>query len=172
VGVYHPFIAPPSCNACLIAILLHDFCAVHAPQPTPPWYSIHHTLLVMAILCKGQDGEGGVGIFPVSPLPILYGVWHTEGNCECVSQAVRRGRGKGEPELSSALGLTLPTRGFRNNGGLGLSGLGVLALPPPTPLAPGCRSTAANSHPTPRRMICPDLETLFQRRVNRLSRLR
>ena len=29
--------------------------------------------------------------------------------------------------------LSLPTRGFRNNGGLDLSGLGVLALPPPDP---------------------------------------
>ena len=29
--------------------------------------------------------------------------------------------------------LSLPTRGFRNNGGLDLSGLGVLALPPSDP---------------------------------------
>jgi len=29
--------------------------------------------------------------------------------------------------------LSLPTRGFRNNGGLHLSGIGVLDLPPPDP---------------------------------------
>jgi len=54
VGVYHPLIDPPSCNAYPIAILLHDFCAICSPQPTPPVYAIHHTLLVMAMLCKGQ----------------------------------------------------------------------------------------------------------------------
>ena len=66
--------------------------------------------------------------------------------------------------------LSLPTRGFCNNGGLDLSGLGVLALPPPTPLTSRCRWTAAGSHPTPGTMICADfLKTLFQRRVDGLN---
>jgi len=55
--------------------------------------------------------------------------------------------------------LSLPTRGFRNNGGLDLSGLGVLALPPrhpPTPLTSRYRWTAAGSHPIPGTMICAD----------------
>ena len=47
---------PSSCNAYPIAILLHGFCTIDAPQPTPPVNVIHHTLLVMAILCKGQGG--------------------------------------------------------------------------------------------------------------------
>jgi len=49
----HP-LPPPSRNAYPVAILLHDFCAIYAPQPTPPLRAIHHTLLVIAILCKGQ----------------------------------------------------------------------------------------------------------------------
>jgi len=47
-----------------------------------------------------------------------------------------------------AIHLSLPTRCFRNNGGLGLSGLGVLARPPPPPLiASRCRWTAARGQP-------------------------
>jgi len=57
---------PPSCNAYPIAILLHDFCAIYAPQPTPPplLYAIHHTRLVMALLCKVQVCSD----FPLPPL--------------------------------------------------------------------------------------------------------
>ena len=67
--------------------------------------------------------------------------------------------------------LSLPIRGFRNNGGLDLSGLGVLALPPSNPpyvaIPLDC---AAGSHPTPSTMICADFfETLFQRRVDGLK---
>jgi len=45
---------PPTCNAHTIAILLHDHCAIKHPYPTRPLYAIHHTILAMAILCKGQ----------------------------------------------------------------------------------------------------------------------
>jgi len=44
----------PTCKAYPAAILLHDHCAIYAPPPTPPLYAIHHTILVMAISCKGQ----------------------------------------------------------------------------------------------------------------------
>ena len=43
-----------TCKAYPIAILLHAHCAIYAPQPTPLLYAIHHTILVMAISCKGQ----------------------------------------------------------------------------------------------------------------------
>jgi len=37
--------------------LLHYYCttsAQYTPPPTPPVYAMHHTILVMAISCKGQ----------------------------------------------------------------------------------------------------------------------
>jgi len=37
-----------------VAIVLYDYCARYAPLPTPLVYAIHHTISVMAILCKGQ----------------------------------------------------------------------------------------------------------------------
>jgi len=55
VGGTHPFIAPSHTGkAYLIAILLHGHCAIYAPLPTPPFYAVNHTILVMAISCKGQ----------------------------------------------------------------------------------------------------------------------
>jgi len=52
---------PPTCKTYLIAILLQDHCAIYAPPPTLPFYAMHHTILVMAISCKGQ--EPGTGLF-------------------------------------------------------------------------------------------------------------
>jgi len=50
----------PICKAYPIALLLHAQCAIiYAPPPTPPFYAIHHTILVMAISCKGQGEPGG-----------------------------------------------------------------------------------------------------------------
>jgi len=55
VEVNHPFNALPHlqslpyCNT-----LLHDHCAIYARPPTLPFDAIHHTILVMAISCKGQ----------------------------------------------------------------------------------------------------------------------
>jgi len=49
---------PPTCKAYPIALLLRDHCAIYAPLPTPPLYAIHHTILVMAISCKGQSESG------------------------------------------------------------------------------------------------------------------
>jgi len=46
---------PQTCNAYPVAILLHAHCAMYAPPPTLPVYAIHHTILVMAISCKGQS---------------------------------------------------------------------------------------------------------------------
>jgi len=45
---------PPECNAYNIAILLHAHCTIYVPPPTLPLYAIHHTILMMAISCKGQ----------------------------------------------------------------------------------------------------------------------
>ena len=33
---------------------MQDYCAIHHHHPDPPLYAIHHTILVMATLCKGQ----------------------------------------------------------------------------------------------------------------------
>ena len=65
--VNHPFIAPLTCKDYPIAILLHDFCAIYARPPTPLCYATHHTILVMAISCKGQSG-GLVYLLLVSSL--------------------------------------------------------------------------------------------------------
>ena len=46
-------IAPPICKAHTVAIVMHDHCARYAPLPILPVYVIHHTILVMAILCEG-----------------------------------------------------------------------------------------------------------------------
>jgi len=54
VGVHHPLIAPPTCKAYPIAILLHDYRAIYDPPPTPLLYAMHYTILGMAISCKGQ----------------------------------------------------------------------------------------------------------------------
>jgi len=71
VGVNHPFIAPPStCKAYPIAILLHDHCAIYALPPTPLSYAIHHTILGMAISCKGQGAP-----WPLHDIAITNVVW-------------------------------------------------------------------------------------------------
>ena len=44
---------PPTCKAYPIALVLCDHCAIYARQTTPPLNAIHHTILVMAISCKG-----------------------------------------------------------------------------------------------------------------------
>ena len=78
--------APPTCKAHPIAILMHGHCAIYASSPTPPSDAILHTILVMAISCKGQrapcaapteqhirildDSRGYVGIpTPLTPPP-------------------------------------------------------------------------------------------------------
>jgi len=45
---------PSTCTARTIAILLHVYCAIYDAPPTPLVYAIHHTILVIAISCKGQ----------------------------------------------------------------------------------------------------------------------
>ena len=45
---------PPTCIARTIAILLHVYSAVYDAPPNPVLYAIHHTVLAMAISCKGQ----------------------------------------------------------------------------------------------------------------------
>ena len=49
---------PPTCIARTIAMLLHVYCARYDAPPTPLFYAIHHTILVMAISCKGQASAG------------------------------------------------------------------------------------------------------------------
>jgi len=45
---------PPTCTARTIAILVHVYCAMYDAPPTPLWYAINPTILVMTISCKGQ----------------------------------------------------------------------------------------------------------------------
>jgi len=45
---------PPTCIGPTIATRVHDYCAIYDALPTPLLYAIHHTILVIAISCKGQ----------------------------------------------------------------------------------------------------------------------
>ena len=63
---------PPTCKAYPIAILLHDFCAIYDPPPTPLLYAIRHTILVMTISCKGQRAKS---------VPRSYRRTHEEERC-------------------------------------------------------------------------------------------
>ena len=45
---------PPICIAHSVATLLHDYLAIHDPSSTSLLYAIHHTILVITILCTGQ----------------------------------------------------------------------------------------------------------------------
>jgi len=45
---------PPTCTACTIAMLLYVYSAVYDAPPTPSLYTIHHTVLAMAISRKDQ----------------------------------------------------------------------------------------------------------------------
>ena len=67
--------------------------------------------------------------------------------------------------------LSLPIRGFRNNGGLDLSGLGVLlALPPSDPPYVAMPLDCSGQPPqTWHDDLCGFIETLFQRRVDGLK---
>ena len=51
------FPPPPTRIAYTIKLLLHDSCKIYDPPPTPPFYSRHHAILVIAISCKGQEGD-------------------------------------------------------------------------------------------------------------------
>jgi len=51
--INHPFIAPPACIAHTVTLLLQNHCAIFDPSPTPRFYAIHHTILCIAISCKG-----------------------------------------------------------------------------------------------------------------------
>jgi len=52
--INHPFIAPPTCIAHTVAILLQYYCAIFDPLPTPCFHVIHPTILLITISCKGQ----------------------------------------------------------------------------------------------------------------------
>ena len=61
--INHPSLPSPTCIARTNAILLHVYCAIYDALPTPLLYAIHHTILIMAISCKGQ---------PVQPAPVSH----------------------------------------------------------------------------------------------------
>jgi len=61
------FYCPPTCNAHTIAILLHDYCASIRSPPTPHLYAVQHTILAMAISCKGQAVRYNDANFPIRP---------------------------------------------------------------------------------------------------------
>ena len=83
---------PPTCKAYPIVLLEYDHCAIYALPPTPLFYAIHYTILVMAISCKGQ--------------PISYLCPHP-----CSSPAVSQVRGQGcaDVALSFCRGCAAPT---------------------------------------------------------------
>ena len=51
--INHPLIAPRTCIALTTAIRLQYNCAIFDPPPTPHVDAIHHTIVCMAISCKG-----------------------------------------------------------------------------------------------------------------------
>ena len=51
---------PPALLTISQYLLLHGYCAICDPHPTPLVYAIHHTILAVAISCKGQGS--GVGL--------------------------------------------------------------------------------------------------------------
>jgi len=59
-SIFHLFLphmqSLPYCNT--IVRLLRK---IRPPPPTPPFYAIHHTMLVMAMSCKGRCGLVGRG---------------------------------------------------------------------------------------------------------------
>ena len=78
---------PPTCNAFPIIILSHDHRAMYALPPSLPLYAIYHTILVMAISCKGQNYIGllhAVGLASCSPLipfPSPASGWDATASC-------------------------------------------------------------------------------------------
>jgi len=57
-----PSLPPSSCAAHTVAILLQYYCALYNAPPTALLYAIHHTILLMAISCKGQGGVRETGL--------------------------------------------------------------------------------------------------------------
>jgi len=51
--INHPLIAPPTCIAHTVAILLQCDCAIFDPLPTPRFHAIHYTIVCIAISCQG-----------------------------------------------------------------------------------------------------------------------
>jgi len=47
----------PACIAHTITVLLHGDWAIFNPHPTPRFHAIHHTILCIAISCKGYLGR-------------------------------------------------------------------------------------------------------------------
>jgi len=76
-SVYYP---SPTCKAYAIAVLLDAHCAIYAPPPTPDFYTIHHTLLVMEISCKGQHPQSLLSARRPQALQVHHrghlGSWH------------------------------------------------------------------------------------------------
>jgi len=60
-----PFILPARLHCPHVAILLHGYWEIDDPPPDPVVYAIHHTLLVMAISCKGQIFLASAHLAPV-----------------------------------------------------------------------------------------------------------
>ena len=75
--INHP-VMPPTSIPPTIAILLHVYCAIYDAPSTPPWCAIHHTILVMAISCKGQSRPGtthrSAGRWPLHDSHCQYGM--------------------------------------------------------------------------------------------------
>jgi len=57
---------------------MHDYCARYAPPPTLCVYAIHHTILVMAVLCKGRAAR-------LTPAPPL----HPPAKRELIASVIR-----------------------------------------------------------------------------------
>ena len=129
----------------------------HGGYPPPALHRIvlHHpanhphkpiTVHTLALSKEEEEGEGGARpppqVLPTTHPPPVYSANHkiwTAHSSQPLSQTPKLHYPLplliiGECRLVQQHPLSLPTRaGFRNNGGLDLSGLRVLALPPPAP---------------------------------------
>ena len=61
--IYHPVMTTNHSHPHTTAIRLRDVCAKYDLPPTLPLYATHHTILLIAILCKGQHApvDGRLG---------------------------------------------------------------------------------------------------------------
>jgi len=61
-----------------VAIVLHDYCARHAPPPSLLVCAIHRTILVLAILCEAQRGGVALLIYKFRLCFFSLAAWQTD----------------------------------------------------------------------------------------------
>jgi len=99
---------PPTCIARTIAILLHVYSTVYDAPPTHLLHAIRHTVLAMAISCKGQ------GVYDVATPLSLRPVSSVLG---CSSSGFLYWLSEGPPAAGSTQNRLGAVRTYRRNSG-------------------------------------------------------